>query len=83
MMNIGSYNKLLILIGIIVLSLDVLATGQISDKFHFEQKEYSLIGLKGDLINPSKFGMETEPSSSANWRGYFSEYTVKNKKLFL
>ena len=36
-------------------------TGQISDKFLFKGKKYSLIGIDGgDLASPEQFGMEAE-----------------------
>jgi len=61
----------------------VFATGQRSDEFYFQNRSYSLIGLKGKLITPMQFGMETVPSNTSNWRGYFSVYTIVDGQLLL
>jgi hypothetical protein len=59
------------------------ATGQISDVVHYGDKTYGLIGLVGALPDPTRFGIEPVFSSTANWRGYFSEYSIIENRLVL
>lgn len=62
---------------------NVWATGQIPDVVHYGDKTFILIGLVGELPEPSLFGIEPAPSSTANWRGYFSEYSIVEGRLVL
>lgn len=66
-----------------LLPLSAWGTGQISDVVHYENKTYSLIGLAGTLPEPSDFGIEPAETSTANWRGYYSEYSIVEDRLVL
>ena len=58
-------------------------TGQIRDIVYFEGQKYDLIEWKGDLPSPENYGMTTEPSSTADGRGYDSEYVIEGGRLLL
>jgi hypothetical protein len=58
-------------------------TGQIRDIVYFDGQKYDLIEWKGDLPSPENYGMTTEPSSTADARGYDSEYVIAEDRLLL
>ena len=66
-----------------LLPLSAWGTGQIPDVVHYDKKTFSLIGLVGTLPEPSNFGIEPAGTSTANWRGYYSEYSIIGDQLVL
>jgi hypothetical protein len=59
-------------------------TGQISDSIIYKRKEYSLAEFEGGhLFDPAKYGIQPQPTSSANWRGFVCTYKVYRKRLKL
>lgn len=59
------------------------ATAQFSDQFHYRGNRYSVIGRVGKLPTPQDFGMVPEAFSTANWRGFVSEYAIRDGQLYL
>ena len=59
-------------------------TAQISDKYRYEDKVYSVVAMSNPIgFDPQNYGLEPHPSSSACWRGYWCEYAIKDEKLIL
>ena len=59
-------------------------TAQITDSFFFENNDYSLVALSAPIgFEPKDYGLEAYASSTACWRGYWCDYAVEEKKLFL
>ncbi|MAF85722.1 MAG: hypothetical protein CL875_04515 [Dehalococcoidales bacterium] len=58
-------------------------TGQISDTIIYKGENYDLIGIKGELISPKKFGMSTKVYSTGCWRGFYATYEITEAGLRL
>jgi hypothetical protein len=59
-------------------------TAQISDAVTYERHRYSLAGVKGPgLFDPKDLGLQPRATSSANWRGYYCGYEVRDDQLEL
>lgn len=59
-------------------------TAQITDVFHFNGKNYSLIGkTKGELASPQQFGMNPVRIHTACYRGFYAEYELTQEALYL
>lgn len=57
-------------------------TAQISNLFKIKDKEYDLIGSSGDInFDPRDYGLTPVAPHTANWRGYYYEANIKDKKL--
>lgn len=59
-------------------------TAQISDRFKYEGKDYSLVAITNPLkVHPSDFGIKPALMSTACWRGFYCTYSVKDNRLHL
>lgn len=59
-------------------------TAQIGDIYKYENKEYNIVALSMPTkFKPEKYGLKTDPSSTACWRGYWCEYNIIKDGLFL
>lgn len=59
-------------------------TAQVSDAVIFRRARYSLAEFDGEgLVDPSRYGVEPKPTTSANWRGFVCEYKVYRGQLKL
>jgi hypothetical protein len=61
-------------------------TAQIPDKVIYQNDEYIIAGVKGlGLVTPDQFGITPTLQwlSSANWRGFYTTYTLENGTLYL
>lgn len=59
-------------------------TAQIGDIYKYEKKEFTIVALSSAMpFDPKNFGMESHPSSTACYRGYWCEYAIENDELFL
>jgi len=66
-----------------LISEGVIITAQIPDLFLFENEEYALAGVNGELFIPEKWGMHPIGMCSANWKGYLVIYALQDDKLVL
>lgn len=59
-------------------------TAQIHDSVEWMGESYQLVGVNGgpmfDLLD---HGVETQPTSTANWRGWVAAYAVRDDRLML
>ena len=59
-------------------------TAQIGDIYKYKRKEFSIVALSAPIqFEPKDYGLEPHASSTACWRGYWCEYNITDKKLFL
>jgi len=59
-------------------------TAQMHDRAIFQGKEFDLVGVNGlELFNPEKFEIKTAGISSACWRGFLCQYTIRENALTL
>lgn len=59
-------------------------TAQIGDIYKFEGKAYSIVALESEIkFKPSDYGLIPEARCSACWDGYWCEYVITDKELFL
>ncbi len=59
-------------------------TAQIPDLVIYRDQEYSIVGMKGSgLPDPSEFGLSPGMMSTACYRGYYCNYTVRDDHLIL
>lgn len=59
-------------------------TAQISDKYRYEDKVYSVVAMSNPIgFDPKDYGLEPQASCSACWRGYWCEYAIKNGRIVL
>lgn len=65
-------------------SLVIPMTGQIANQFKYEGEIYELIGIDGEsLYSAEDFGITTQTTSTACWRGYQTFYDCVDGKLIL
>ena len=59
-------------------------TAQISDKYKYQKKEYTIVALSSAIsFDPKNWGLEPHASSTACYRGYWCEYAVEDEELLL
>lgn len=59
-------------------------TAQISDKYFYNGKGYSIVALSNDIgFKPEDYGLEPHTSSTACWRGYWCEYSIEKECIML
>lgn len=59
-------------------------TAQISDKYKYQKKEYTIVALSSAIhFDPKNWGLEPHTSSTACYRGYWCEYAVEDEELLL
>ena len=59
-------------------------TAQIGDIYKYRQKDYRVVKLSGKhLFEPKNYGLETHPSMTACYRGFWCEFLFENDELFL
>ncbi|MBY9001219.1 MAG: hypothetical protein KGD64_09915 [Candidatus Heimdallarchaeota archaeon] len=59
-------------------------TGQISDSFLHNGKEFLIVGINnGKLFDPLDFNLETSAASTACWRGFQAFYAIHEGQLVL
>ena len=59
-------------------------TAQIQDCYKHRRKEYSLVAKQGQIcFKPEEYGLKPMAVCTACWRGYWCEYNVNSKGLFL
>lgn len=59
-------------------------TAQITDHVIYQNTPYQLIGVKGSwLPNPGDYGLTPTMISTACYRGYYCDYTVRESRLLL
>lgn len=65
------------------LSGGFIITAQIPDIFRFENEEYAIAGVNGEIFIPEKWGIHPVGMCSANWKGYLIIYVLHDDKLVL
>lgn len=59
-------------------------TAQESDKFFYNDKEYSLVAISEEIkLKPEDYGITPSTISTACWRGYYCKYLIKDEILYL
>jgi len=59
-------------------------TGQIPDIFLYNESEYDIVGIEGgELFNPSEYGFNPRPNSTACWRGFQLFFSIDDKKRLI
>lgn len=59
-------------------------TAQIGDIYKYENTSYCIVAMTDrPYFEPTKFGLEAHPSSTACYRGYWCEYAIENDALVL
>ena len=59
-------------------------TAQIGDIYKYHKKEYSIVALSAPkLFSPKDYGLETHPSTTACWEGYWCKYVITDSELRL
>lgn len=59
-------------------------TAQVEDCYKHRRKRYSLVAILGDIgFDPKDYGVIPVGRCTACWRGYWCEYNVTSKGLFL
>ncbi|MGM0411098.1 MAG: hypothetical protein ACQEQF_10100 [Bacillota bacterium] len=59
-------------------------TAQIPDSIIYDDHKYSIAALENELpFNPEDYGLNPVPIDTSCWRGYYCDYIIKDKKLFL
>jgi len=59
-------------------------TGQIPDFIVYDDKEYDLVGVRGEgLLTPQDFGLIPKSPHTACWRGFVMYYECRDNRLLL
>ena len=59
-------------------------TAQAHDLVDWQHRTFLLVGVEGSgLFDPSRYGLETRPTTTANWRGWIARYAVDRDRLTL
>jgi hypothetical protein len=59
-------------------------TAQISDRVIYREQDYQFVGAKGSgLPHPVQFGLTPKMMSTACYRGFYCDYTVRDDRLLL
>lgn len=59
-------------------------TAQIGDSYKWNKREYQIVAETAPLnFNPQEYGMDPFGFCSACWRGYWCEFDINDKGLFL
>ena len=60
-------------------------TGQISDGFHYQEREFSISGISDHKtwFKPSRLRLKPESPSTACWRGYVAHFALSAADLVL
>lgn len=59
-------------------------TAQIHDRVLWNHQDYLLVGVDGaGLFDPWEHGLETSPTTTANWRGWAARYAIEDDRLIL
>ena len=66
-----------------VITLDLM-TAQIADSLTYADCEFTLVERNGDeLFSPSEIGLTPVMSSTANYRGFYCQYSILNNRFCL
>jgi len=72
------------LIGCLFLCATVSATAQISHKYTFGDKTYSIVALSNPLeFDPTTYGILPKSPHTASWVGYWCEYDISENGIVL
>lgn len=59
-------------------------TAQAHDLVEWQSRRFLLVGVAGPgLFDPIAHGLDTRPTTTANWRGWVAHYAIKNDRLVL
>lgn len=59
-------------------------TAQIPDNFRFNRKSYDLVAMTNSIdFDPEDHGLKPVPMHTACWRGFFCDFKITKKGLFL
>ena len=59
-------------------------TVQTRDRIHYDEEEFTLIGVDGEgLFDPADYGVKVIPISTACWRGFYCVYSIIDNALYL
>ena len=59
-------------------------TAQIEDIFYYKRQEHSLVAISDDIgFKPQMYGIKPSSVFTACWAGYWCEYSITTKGLFL
>lgn len=59
-------------------------TAQIHDRVLWNHRDYLLVGVGGSgLFDAREHGLETRPTTTANWRGWAARYAIEDDRLLL